>query len=326
MNEHLDLVQLDQVLATARRAAIGGHINPDGDCAGSMTALCRYIGKEYPDVAVDLYLKKIPDAYAFIADGLTLIDEIDEENIPVYDVFFCLDCASIERLGFSKPVFRKAKLTVNIDHHVSNPAFADINRIDPDASSTSELIYDELDREMIDRTIAEDLFIGISHDTGIFRYSCTSPKTMRTAADLIEHGINSSKLITKTYCEKTFEQQIVMAEALLKAARFKEGRVIASWMSIAERELTGAKPEHMDGIVEQLRDTTGVLCAIFLYETVGSGWKLSLRSEAVIDVSKVAAWFNGGGHKRAAGAMIDTNDPIDAIRQIVDKIGEQIDP
>ena len=326
MNETaVRLIDLAAVTEGVQRVAIGGHVHPDGDCAGAVTSLYHYLKKLKPQLSVDIYLKKIPDAFSFLGDGTGILDDVDGDDPPVYDLFISLDCADKRRLGFSQPVFDAAKKTVSIDHHVSNPMFADINRVAGDASSTCEMLYEEMDPELIDQTIATGLFIGIAHDTGIFRYSCTSPKTLEIAAKLLETGIDSSSLITGTYCEKAIEQQRATADAVLRAELYVDGKMIASTMSVYQREAFNAKSEHMDGIVEQLRDTRGIECAAFLHEYREGVWKMSLRSDGKVDVQEVASHFDGGGHVRAAGATIETTDPQSVIDQLAVYVREQLE-
>ena len=316
------LIDLDGLIRQARSIAVGGHEHPDGDCAGSTTGLYHYIRKVCPQAEVDLYLEKIPDAYDFLGEGIGILNSCDEER-PPYDLFICLDCGTIERIGFSRPVFEKALRTVCIDHHISNPGFADVNRVCPNASSTSEMLAEQMDPAFIDDVIARNLFLGIVHDTGVFQYPSTSPKTHRIAADLLAYDFNASELITRTYYEKTFSQQQIAAQAMLNARMIPEINVIASRISMEEMERFGVLPEHLDGIVAQMRDTTGVECALFMYERKRNEWKMSLRSRSYVDVRLVAQAFGGGGHRKAAGVTFHTEDPETPLRQVLDLIAEQ---
>ena len=323
MADYTAIIQLDRHLDGMDRIAVGGHEHPDGDCAGSTTSLYRYIKKTHPLAQVDLYLQKIPDAYAYIADGIDVIDTVTGGEEP-YDLFICLDCGDKDRLGFSAPVFERAEKTICIDHHISNPGFADVNRICPDASSTCEILTEEFDPEMIDQTIAEGLFLGIVHDTGVFQYSCTSPETHRIAARLLEKGFDAPGLISRTYYEKTFNQQMIDARAVLNARLLLDGQVIVSSITIDEMNECGVMYEHLDGIVSHLRETRGVECAVFLYERKNGLWKVSLRSREKVDVCQVAQELGGGGHKRAAGATLETADVREAVRQIAELIEKQL--
>ena len=177
-------IDLKELLKEKKKIALGGHVRPDGDCIGSVMGLYLYLKQEYPHIQTDVYLEKIPETFRLIKGTDEVRSEVNNNETP-YDLFICLDCADPMRLGFSSSVFENAKETVCIDHHISNESFADLNYIVPDASSTSELVVTLLDEEKISKESAEALYMGIAHDTGVFRYSCTSPETMENAAKLM---------------------------------------------------------------------------------------------------------------------------------------------
>lgn len=293
---------LSKLLSDVQTVAIGGHVRPDGDCVGSCMALYQYMKLNYPEISTDVYLEPIPEKFEFISGTEMIRHEIEGDR--VYDLFICLDCGDKSRLGFSAPLFENAKRTFCVDHHISNLSFADENYIVPDASSTSELIYDLLDKEKISKDIAECLYMGIVHDTGVFQYSCAKPKTFRIAADLLEKGIDASGLIDATYYEKTYAQNRAFGRALLESILFMDGYCIASSMKKSDMEFHGVTPKDLEGIVSQLRITKGVEVAIFGYEIEKDLYKVSLRSKKKIDVSKIASYFGGGGHVRAAGCTM----------------------
>ncbi|MDO4312715.1 MAG: bifunctional oligoribonuclease/PAP phosphatase NrnA [Eubacteriales bacterium] len=293
---------LNNILQGVHTVAIGGHERPDGDCVGSCMGLYQYMKDNYPDISVDVYLEAIPEKFLFIGGTEDIRSEIPEAVR--YDLFICLDCGDEERLGFSAPLFRAAGRTYCVDHHVSNQSFADENYIVPDASSTSELIYHLLDKDKITKEVAESLYIGIAHDTGVFQYSCASPATFRVAAELLEKGIDAPSLIDVTYYEKTYAQNQVLGRALLESIVFMDGKCIAASMKKSQMEFYGVTPKDLDGIVAQLRVTKGVEVAIFAYELAVDLYKVSLRSKKYVDVSKIAKYFGGGGHMRAAGCTM----------------------
>ena len=195
-------------------------------------------------------------------------------------------------------IFESAKRTLCIDHHVTNGAFADANYIFPDASSTCELVFELLPKERITIQIAECIYTGMVHDTGVFQYSCTSKKTMDIAGSLMEMGIDYSRIIDDTFYTKTFAQNKIMGQALLNAALYLNGDVILSAVSRAEMEKYDVLPKHLDGIVNQLRVTKDIKVAVFLYENEDGTYKGSLRVNGDYDVAKVASVFGGGGHVR----------------------------
>ena len=160
------------------------------------------------------------------------------------------------------------------------------------------------DPEKINKQAACALYMGIAHDTGVFQYSCTSPDTMRVAAMLMEKGVPHTYILEETYYKKTYRQNQVMGKALLESMRLMDGKIIISVMRKREMDFFGVTTTDLDGIVSQLKLTEGVEVAIFLYEVGNMEFKVSLRSKEQVDVSKVASYFGGGGHVRAAGVTM----------------------
>ena len=205
-------IVLEDILKEKQKIALGGHVRPDGDCVGSCMGLYLYLKEQYPELEIDVYLEEVPEAYRIIACTDEVKSQIPEKK--KYDLFICLDCGDPGRLGFSSPLFESAGETLCIDHHVSNSAFADLNYIVPDASSTSELVFTLLDSGKISKRAAEALYMGIAHDTGVFQYSCTSPETMEIAAELMRKGIDGNEIIDKTYPWNSFRPSHQIWKAL----------------------------------------------------------------------------------------------------------------
>lgn len=307
-------------LKEAKIIAIGGHVRPDGDCVGSVMALYLYLKKAMPDVCVDIYLEQPADIFRCIKD----IDKISQDfnTDTVYDVFLALDC-NAERLGDAEPVFQRALKKINIDHHISNSGCGDINIIEPDRSSTCELLYGLFDKDKIDEEIAKALYIGIIHDTGVFRYSNTSPETLCLAAELIKFGFDFPKLIDETFYEKTYVQSQIMGRAVLESIRFLDGKCIVSMVDRKMMDFYQVGPSDLDGIVNQLRIVKGVECAIFMYEVRPMEYKVSMRSNGLVDVAAIAMKFGGGGHIRAAGCNMK-GTYHDSINNLAVHIEEQL--
>lgn len=308
---------LNCALQQAKTVAIGGHVRPDGDCVGSCMGLYQYIKAVYPNVQVDVYLEAVPSSFYMFEVVNEILHEVNEDK--VYDLFIALDCAGVDRLGFSQCLFEKANATLCVDHHISNQGFADDNYIVPEASSTSELVYNLIDKDAITTEIAECLYLGIVHDTGVFQYSCTSPETMEAAAELMRKNIRASEIIDKTYYEKTYVQNLMLGKALQESSLLLDGKVIFSHIEKETMDANGVKPSDLEGIVSQLRVTQGVEVAIFMYELAKQEYKVSLRASGNVDVSKVAQHFGGGGHVKAAGATMQGE-----AEDILDKLTEQI--
>ena len=312
-------MKIDQLVQSAKTIGISGHIRPDGDCIGSCMGLFLYIKKNYPKIRCDVFLETIPPEYRFIKD----IEDVRSDfqtDIESYDIFFVLDCSK-DRTGDAEKYFDTAAKTVNIDHHVSNKGSGDENYIVPTASSACELIYNVIDPDKIDIEIAKSLYMGMVTDTGVFKYNNTSPKTMRTAAELISYGFDFGKLIDHVFYEKTYIQNQILGRALLESIMLMDGRCIVSVVSKQTMEFYGVSSNDLDGIVNQLLLTIGVDCAIFMYELAPLEYKVSLRSNGAVNVAEVAEMFSGGGHVRAAGCTVSgtSHDVINNITKYIHK-------
>lgn len=311
------MINLSKDLGKAKSIGISAHIRPDGDAIGSSMGLYLYLKKTRPDADVHVFLEAIPEGFESIKD----IDAIEDANAynGKLDVFFALDCAA-DRLGASERLFREASLTVNVDHHKTNPGCGSYNYIDANASSASELVYDLLDKEMLDADIAKAIYLGIIHDSGVMQYSCTSPKTLRIVADLISFGFDFPALIKSSFYDKTYVQMQIQGRALLESFLIMDGRMAVSQVDRKMIEFYGATSKDFDGIVNQLTHIKGVDVAVFMWQTENMDYKVSLRSNENVDVSKVAAFFNGGGHARAAGCTMQGN-----FRDVVNNITSQVE-
>lgn len=308
---------LSDILKDVKSVGITGHIRPDGDCTGSVLALYNYIVENMPETDVDLYLEQPGSEFYYLKN----IDKI--KNTPEdkkYDVFFVLDCSSLDRIEPFISCFNNASKTVCIDHHVSNTGFTDLSKIEPQASSACEVLYGTMDADKISRNVAECIYTGIIHDTGVFKYSCTSKKTMEIAGEMMEKGIDYSDIIDNTFYKKTYVQNQILGRALLESVLFYDGKCIFTTVTMDEMEFYGVTGRELGGIVEQLRLTDGVEVAIFLYQTGEEEYKVSLRSKKKIDVAAIATQFGGGGHVCAAGYTAKGS-----VYQIINSIGELIE-
>ena len=314
-------MKLDAIIEDKNLIGIAGHVRPDGDCVGSTLAVYNYIKDNYPEKDVRIYLEPIPNIFKFLKRA----DEIrsDYKDDVVFDLFIAEDCGDLGRLGNAAKYFENAKSTLCIDHHVSNSSFADENYIFPKASSTCELVFELIDIQKLSLQIAECLYTGMVHDTGVFQYSCTSAKTMEIAGVLMETGIDYPKIVDDTFYTKTFGQNKILGLALLNAELYLDGAVIATVVFQEDMKRFSVLPKHLDGIVNQLRVTKDTKIALFLYENEDGTFKGSLRVNGDTNVADIAAQFGGGGHVKAAGFSIE--GPIDtAMERILNVIRENI--
>ena len=318
------LINLDSILEGVKTVGICGHVKPDGDAYGSCMGLYLFLKAYRPDIQAAVYLE---DSYSESFRFIACSDEIvhDYPAVPPHDVFFAIDCSDLQRLGSSQDYFNAAKKTVVIDHHISNKGFGMINEIQPQASSASELVALLIGRDRLNREMAEALYMGIIHDTGVFQYSCTSSRTMMVGGWLMDLGIDFSKICDETFFLKTYHQNQMLGRALTESILMMDGRLIFTVVREKDMEFYQVEPKDLDGIVQQLRVTRGVEVAVFLYETGPCQYKVSLRSNGKVDVSKIGLYFQGGGHVRAAGCTID-GDIHDVVNNIALQVAKQLDP
>lgn len=311
----------NEIISKAKTIAIGGHVRPDGDCVGSCMAIYTYLLENYQDKEVQVYLEPFPETFSFLAGTKYVQHEIPRDK--VYDLFISLDLSSKDRLGFSKPLLEKAKDSLCIDHHLGDHTFANHNYVIEDASSTCELVYQLLDKEKISKEVASALYLGIIHDTGVFRFSNTAPSTFLAASVLLEKGIDASRIITETFFRKTYEQNQVLGRCLLESRRLCEEQVIFTYMTKKMMDFYQVTTKDLDGIVNQLLETKGIKLAIFMYEVKSSEYKVSLRSADDIDANKIAMFFGGGGHKKAAGFNM-CGTPFDIVNNVTREFEYQL--
>ena len=289
---------ISEILENVKTVGIGGHIRPDGDCIGSCMALYLYIREYFPDIEADVYLEQ-PKLYLITSTEWMRLRQKQKKR---KSMIFLSPVMSAHWIALLLPeVFDTAKKTACIDHHVSNKGFADVNHVRGDVGSACEVLYGLLDADKIDRSIAVPIYTGMAHDTGVFQYSSTTPETMRIAGELMKTGFDFSRIIDESFYQKTYLQNQVMGRVLAESILLQDGKCVVGYLKRREMDFYGVEGKDLEGIVSQLRLTAGVEVAIFIYEMETQLFKVSLRSNGKVDVSKIAVFFGGGGHMRAAG-------------------------
>ncbi len=291
-----------QEVAAAARIGISGHIRPDGDCIGSCLGLYNYITENFT-CSVDVYVEEIPA-------NLELLYNSDEINtvypdVQPYDIFFALDCGDKERLGKAEKYLKKAAKSYCIDHHETNVGYADENLIVPGAAACAEVLYDLMDDSLVSLNTAECLYLGIVHDTGVFKHSNTTRHTMESAGKLLDHGVSSAKIIDGTFYEKTYLQNQILGRCLMESILCMDEQVIISYVDRKVQALYGLVSSDTDGVIDQMRVTKGVEVAILLKEMNPRVWRVSMRSCNYVNVALICNKFGGGGHVRAAGCTLN---------------------
>lgn len=309
--------KLIQAVEAADTIAIGGHVRPDGDCVGACMGLYAYIKENYPQKEVCVYLEEFPEAFSYLKQ------EEAYQSKEKYDLFVSLDCGDEERLGTAKQVMEDADYVVNVDHHITNTQFGKDNIVKA-SSSTCEILYTLMEEDKISYDVACALYTGIIHDTGVFKHSNTSCETMEIAGKLINKGIPFGKIIDGSFYLKTYKQLQILGRCLLESVRIMNGKCIFSIVRRPIMELYEAKASDLDGVIDQMRTTEGVEVAILLDERNPGEFKVSMRSNEIVDVSVIASYFGGGGHVRAAGCVIK-GTPFDVINNLTEHIEKQME-
>jgi phosphoesterase RecJ-like protein len=314
-----DLTAIADALRRHERFLVVTHENPDGDALGSLraTALAlRALGKD----AV-MYLageSPLPREYAFMG----LQDQLVRTAPPdaAERALVAVDCAQADRIGDADATTR-AKLVVNIDHHHDNTRFGDVNLVVADASSTGEVLRDVFGELGVPLTpeIAEALYIALVTDTGRFQYTNTTPKALRLAAELVEAGADVHAVFQQVYESVEFAKLKLLARALERAQVFEGGRIVVSYLLRTDFADVGAAEPYSEGIIDYLRAVEGAELAVLIREPPREGGpprKVSLRASIdELDVSAIARFFGGGGHRQAAGFSSDKS--VDEITTII---------
>ena len=297
---------LDEIIKSSKKILLLSHMNPDGDTLGSMCALYSMIYKRFKVKADMNVVSNIPYNYKFLPN-VDLAERYFDKSL-VYDLVITLDVAAIDRVMDSKILFDKAKCTVNIDHHKTNPKFGDYQIIEPNASSCGEVLFNYFKANNWELTedAAICLYTAIMTDTGNFRFENTSANTFRAAADLVEVGANPNYIYKKCYETKTKNFVMFQNYCVNKAVFLEDNKIAYTTVYKKDLEKFSAGDDFTDGIAETLRaiDTTEVSFVVKEVDTKLT--KVSMRSKKA-DVAKVCMAFGGGGHTFAAGCTIKAN-------------------
>lgn len=294
------------------------HINPDGDAVGSALCLCRLLRSLKKTAYVSDISENMPKNLGFI--------DVSEYAAPKDykpDTAFSSDCADRGRM-YDIEVFDSCKNSLCIDHHITNSGFADFNYIDPKASATGEIVF-EIAKMLdlpIDKECAKYLYCAIASDTGSFKYSNTSAKTFRIAADLRDIYGEFSYLSHAMFDEFSAHQLKLQGYVISNMKTYFDGRVVVMAIDFNYLEKNNLSFDDADFLSSLPRSVKGAEVGIFA-KIKRSEIKISLRSNEYIDVSHIAAKFGGGGHKRAAGVSFDVSYD-EAIDKLLKAIGNEI--
>lgn len=309
---------LNDIIKSSNKILLLSHMNPDGDTLGSMCALYSMIYNRFKKKADMSVVSNVPYNYKFIPN-IDLAQRYFDKSL-VYDLVITLDVAAIDRVMDSKILFDKAKCTVNIDHHKTNPGFGDYQIINPQASSCGEVLFDIFKQEgwEIDKDSAVALYTAIMTDTGNFRFENTSSKTLRAAADLVDYGANPNYIYKMCYETKTKNFVMFQNYCVNKAIFSEDNKVVYTTVYKKDLEKFSAGDDYTDGIAETLRAIDSTEVSFVAKEVDTKLTKISMRSKG-LDVAEICSKFGGGGHTFAAGCTIKAS-----VKDSIDKLLREI--
>ena len=312
MNKVIELIK------NAGTVAVLGHESEDGDSVGSCYAM--KLALESMGKKADCWFSgEIEPHIAFMGQNYTVFDGT---NVPEYDLCLCIDCGDKKRIGKRAAIFDKAAHTACIDHHETNTGFTDADYVEPYAAAAAEILYKLFVKMNIGITddIAKNLYIGISTDTGSFKYSNVSPETMEIAAQLIKHDINHAEIARLLYDTVSPEVMRFNGYVMSNIESFCGGKLCVFCADSMLMDRFGVSEHDIGDIVNIPRMCRGCEIAVSVRETPDK-IKVSLRSNGNISVADIAAQFGGGGHARAAG-LSQTNKTVAEVKEKIIKACE----
>ncbi|MFM2295606.1 MAG: hypothetical protein RLZZ350_2019 [Verrucomicrobiota bacterium] len=312
---------LDAIRA-AKTICIVGHVRPDGDCIGSQLGLALALKAEGKKVTV-WNENSIPAKLKFL-DRENLFEKPKPGHR--FDLVIAVDCASYERLGAVGACVSKRDQLINIDHHVSNTRYGDLNWISSREPSSGELIFRLLKtaRWPITKPIADLLFTAISTDTGSFQYATTRPGTFHAGAELVTRGADLAKICDEVYQSYPLSRARLLKHVYSKFKLTHHDRVAYFWLKQADLARTGAESNDTEGLIDHIRAIEPVVVACVFEELEPELTRISLRSKTEkVNVSEICALFGGGGHHAAAGARIPGR-PLTTQRRVIAAVKKAI--
>lgn len=299
-----------KILKTKQTFVLTTHIHADGDALGSLLALGLALinnGKN----AVMIHSEPVPESYRFLpgAEQVKMVQDLKES----FEVGIALDCTNLSRAGDAAHILQKADCVINIDHHISNEYFGQINMVETEVAATGEMVCALLVKGgfIITPDIATNLYTAIITDTGSFRHQNTTANCFRTCAYLLECGAAHNFIQHNLYEQRSLQSLRFMVK-VLQTLSINENGMIA-WMTITRDIITEA--DNSDGLIDYAKSLKGVEVGILFKEMDSGEIKVSFRSKSFVDVNQLAAHFGGGGHERAAGCSIKGN--LKEVEQLV---------
>ncbi|MDQ4109168.1 MAG: bifunctional oligoribonuclease/PAP phosphatase NrnA [Actinomycetota bacterium] len=321
MTEEQALRRAAEILSRADEVALACHMNPDADALGSMLGLSNFLRSRGVET-VSSYGNEPLDMprWASLLPGSDRV--VAPSSYPAEPgVMATCDCASFDRLGAIGGPASRARELIWIDHHRSNDGYGTVRVVDPEASSTCELVFRLIERMGgdFDRDVAVCLYAGLVTDTGRFQYQATTPETLRVAARLREHDFDHAALVRAMYEDNDPSFLRLLGTALGRMTEVPEASVVWTYITQADLAEAGVAPGDTDDLIDVLRTARDVDVAAVLKQQRDGRFKVSVRSRGEHDLSAVASSFGGGGHRLAAGYTSE-HGPEGTIQQLVEAL------
>ncbi len=299
------LQEIIDALRLARRVAVVTHSHPDGDALGSMLALVRLLDALGCPQVIPVIDEPVPRIYAWLpgADRLVTPKDFGDQA----DTLVLVDAARLERAGDAVVrLLDDDTRYVVIDHHLEDFPQGDVTIVDPSYAAAGEIVADLFDTAGVpfDRGTADCLYVAITTDTGGFRFENTSARTHRLAARLVEAGVETADVVGRVFDSMTMGRFAITRRILDRMEFLEGGRVALSFSYPKDFADTGAEREDLNNVINFGRNVEGVEVAVLLRDEGRGVTKISMRSNASFDCTEVAKAWGGGGHARAAGAVI----------------------
>lgn len=293
------LKEIKEIINKEKEFIITSHVRPDGDSIATQIALClalQQIGKDVKIINKD----EVPYLYRFLP-GSNLIIRADKMPEKPRIVFY-IECSDKERPELE---IEGNHFIINIDHHITNTMYGDLNWIDPKAPAVGAMIYDFIKALNINLTkeIAENIFAAIAADTGGFRYNLYE-RTFNLCQEMIKAGVNAENIMRYLFCNYPATRMKLLAEVLSSLGFEANGKIV--WIVLTNEMINkaGASVLDSEGFIDYVLFIQGVEMALFFKQGEDNNVRVSIRSSGKIDVSPIARKFGGGGHRFASACTL----------------------
>ncbi len=318
-----DLRAVLDVLHAGKSILVTSHTSPDGDAVGSLLAMAHFLRALGKDSVTCALADPVPKTYLWLPG----VQDIAAPELlhAHFDVAVIIDAHQRSRIGSVSKLIAEDTTLLALDHHLAESIDAPIHYVNPSYSAACEIVVDLFDLAglPISREAADCAYIALITDTGSFRYSNTNPRAHRTAARLIEAGIDVADISARTFDTMARPRFDLLSRVLQRTKVSANGLFAAAQVTMSDMQETGAKGEDVDGLINYLRNIEGVQLAALFREAEPGITKVSFRARPPVNCAEILREFGGGGHAAAAGATLSC--PMnEAVATILSALPEHI--